>query len=99
MRLDHALLEADLSDLLVCVVDEPVGGTSQGQSPTLKLLGGKSSPLMMHLARMSCQCDYLKCQRGHLAIIMRINGWRQLCKRTSFWSNIGAACSQRFVGE
>ena len=40
MRLDHAFLEADLSDPLTCVVDEPVCGTSQGRSPTLKLLGG-----------------------------------------------------------
>jgi hypothetical protein len=29
---------------------------------------------------------------------MRINEWRQLGKRTSFWSGIGGACGQRFVG-
>ena len=40
IRLDH-LLESDLSDLLVGLVEEPVGGTSQGQSPILKLLEKK----------------------------------------------------------
>ena len=45
VRLDHLRLESDLSDPLVCLVEEPVGsGTSQGQSPILKLLG-KSSHL------------------------------------------------------
>ena len=38
MRLDHLRLELDLPNLLVCLVKEPVGEMSQGQSPILKLL-------------------------------------------------------------
>ena len=30
---------------------------------------------------------------------MRINQWRQLGKRTSFWGGIGGAWGQIFVGE
>ena len=41
IRLDHLRLESDLSDLLVCLVEDPAGGTSQGQSPIFKLLGKK----------------------------------------------------------
>ena len=39
--LDHLRLESDLSDPLVCLVEEPVGGKLQGQSPIQKLFGEK----------------------------------------------------------
>ena len=41
MRLDHLRLESDLSNLLVCLVEEPVDGTPQGQSPILKFFREK----------------------------------------------------------
>ena len=37
----HLLLESDLPDLLVCLVEESVGGKLQGQSPIQKLFGEK----------------------------------------------------------
>ena len=41
IRLDHLRLELDPSDPLVCLVEEPVDGTPQGQSPILKFFREK----------------------------------------------------------
>ena len=55
MRLDHLRLESDLSDLLVCFVEKPIGITPQDQSPIFNFFGKKRfAPLMMHL------CDVLR---------------------------------------
>ena len=65
---DHLRLEVDLPDPLVCLVEVPVGGTSQCQSPTPKLLGERFTPLTVNPVRMDdlkrqsfgwCQCEAL----------------------------------------
>ena len=44
IRLDHLRFERDPLDPLVCLVEESVGGTSQGQSLMIKLLGKVHTP-------------------------------------------------------
>ena len=65
IRLDHLRFETDLSDLLVCLVEESVGGTSQVRVRCSNYWGKRFTPLIMHLVRMSCQYDDLRRQRGH----------------------------------